>query len=99
MSAYKNIHHSVNKNGIADDNASAILAQLIESQTEAYFQEVFALLPEQCKDVLQLYYYDKQSRKAIAAHLKISLSSVHNRLHRGIWLLKTQFAKKPKNPV
>lgn len=99
MSAYKNIHHSVKQNSIAEDNASAILTQLIESQTEAHFQEVFALLPGQCKDVLQLYYYDKQSRKAIAEHLKISLSSVHNRLHRGIWLLKTQFAKKPKNPV
>ena len=99
MSEHKNIHNFIKQNGIAEDNASAILTQLIESQTEAHFQEVFALLPEQCKDVLQLYFYNKQSRTAIATELKISLSSVHNRLHRGIWLLKTQFAKKPKNPV
>ena len=56
-------------------------------------------LPATCREVIKLYFYDKQSRTAIATELKISLSSVHNRLHRGIWLLKTQFAKKPKNPV
>jgi len=94
---YKNIYNSVEQNGIAEDNASAILMQLMEKKTEAQFREALAMLPEQCKDVLHLYFYDKQSRKAIAVHLKISLSSVHNRLHRGIWLLKTQFAKKPKN--
>ena len=43
MSSHKIIHHSVKQNSIAEDNASDILTQLIEGQTEAYLQHIFAL--------------------------------------------------------
>lgn len=76
----------------SDDDKSNIANNILSA-------EILKTLPDECRSVCLLYFHHGLSREAIAKQLNISLSTVHNRLHRGLYLLKTQFAKKPKNPV
>jgi RNA polymerase sigma factor (sigma-70 family) len=56
-------------------------------------------LPAKCKALIVLYYMENQSIHAIRATIGMSESTVRSRLSYGLYLLKTQMAKKPKNPV
>jgi RNA polymerase sigma factor (sigma-70 family) len=56
-------------------------------------------LPAKCKEVIELYYMENQSIAQIKATIGMSESTVRSRLSYGLYLLKTQMAKKPKSPV
>lgn len=56
-------------------------------------------LPEKYKEVIHLYYFENKSIQAIKTAIGMSESTVRSRLGYGLFLLKTQMAKKPKNPV
>jgi RNA polymerase sigma factor (sigma-70 family) len=56
-------------------------------------------LPAKCKEIIELYYTENQSIHEIKATIGMSESTVRSRLSYGLYLLKTQMAKKPKNPV
>jgi RNA polymerase sigma factor (sigma-70 family) len=71
----------------------------LSALTREKTRKVIDSLPFPVREVILLYFYEELSRKQIAAILHICPGTVHNRLNRGLWLIKTQFAKKPKNPV
>jgi len=56
-------------------------------------------LPEKYRKVIQLCYVENQRIHEIKATIGMSESTVRNRLGYGLYLLKKQMAKKPKNPV
>jgi DNA-directed RNA polymerase specialized sigma24 family protein len=56
-------------------------------------------LPAKCKEVIGLYYMDNQNLHGIKTTIGMSASMVRSRLSYGLYLLKKQMAKKPKNPV
>ncbi len=82
-----------------DTKYSSELLIYVQRLTREKTAKIIDSLPSRIREVILLYYFEQLSRKQIAALLQICPGTVHNRLHRGLWLMKTQFAKKPKNPV
>ena len=81
------------------DDSADILLQLQYKELLLQLAQALSTIPLTCREVCWLHYEKGLTKKEIANLLDISLSTAHNRLSWGLYLLKTQFAKKPKNPV
>lgn len=83
---------------LPDDNAD-ILLRLQQRELLQQLLDALSAIPPDCHKVCWLYYEKELNKKEIAKLLNISLSTAQHRLSWGLHLLKTQIAKKPKNPV
>lgn len=81
------------------DDSADILFRLQQRELLQQLLEAFLAIPIDCRKVCWLHYEKGLNKKEIANLLNISLSTAQHRLSWGLYLLKTQIAKKPKNPV
>ena len=72
---------------------------LVQKETEEQLLAHIETLPDKYKEVIHLHYFENKSIQDIKATIGMSESAVRGRLGYGLFLLKTQLAKKPKNPV
>jgi RNA polymerase sigma-70 factor (family 1) len=76
-------------------------ATIVESliQAEVVRKLFFAVdtLPEQCKKVISMTFYDNKTPKEIAEELNVSISTVNNQKMRGLFLLRRQLSNKDLN--
>lgn len=72
---------------------------LVQKETEEQLLAHIETLPEKYKEVIHLHYFENKSIQEIKAIISMSESTVRARLSYGLFLLKTQMVKKPKNPV
>ncbi|MGB3617719.1 MAG: sigma-70 family RNA polymerase sigma factor [Catalinimonas sp.] len=61
---------------------SHALEQWIDRERQEQFQQLFAQLGDQCQDLLQRFYYRKESLRAIASHQGIGEASAKNKKFR-----------------
>jgi hypothetical protein len=76
-----------------------MLSMLQQAELLQHVVAALKALPHNYRLACWLYYEKGLNKKEIANLLNISLSTANHRLTWALYLLKTQFAKKPKNPV
>lgn len=90
-----NLHEAL----LLPDDSTDILLRLQQKELFQQLLQALSAIPLTCREACWLHYEKGLSKKEIANLLNISLSTAQHRLSWGLHLLKTQIAKKPKNPV
>nr|WP_226904951.1 RNA polymerase sigma-70 factor [Pedobacter schmidteae] len=70
-----------------------ILYQIIEAEFLQLLNEEIQLLPDKCKEVFNLIYFEGKKTDEIAVQLNLSVKTVRNHKARAVALLKTAFLK------
>jgi DNA-directed RNA polymerase specialized sigma24 family protein len=71
---------------------------VLAAKQPKHFEKAIQQLPYPYRDIASLY-YQGYSEREIASRVNIAFGIVKRRLSFSLYLLKTQFAKKPKAPV
>ena len=79
-------------------SAATVSFDVLAAKHPDYFTNAINHLPSPYRTITRLYLHGL-SEKHIAARINVALSIVKRRLSFSLFLLKTQFAKKPKAPV
>ncbi|MCY1383984.1 hypothetical protein D9M69_721730 [compost metagenome] len=67
-----------------------------------YIQQLYVQvqhLPERCREIFNLYFFERQTTKEIAALLNISEQTVRNQKTKAVAILKSALLKKNILPV
>ncbi|MCD0487791.1 RNA polymerase sigma-70 factor [Pedobacter sp. MC2016-14] len=77
-----------------DQNGNSVLHEIIEAEFLKILDREINLLPEKCKEVFTMLYFEGKKTDEIAAELEISVQTVRNHKTRAVELLKSSFLKK-----
>jgi len=83
-STYKKtiISDQINDFNASEENDEATNDDILKEQRLLGVMQAFKDLGEPCKSLLQQFYYEKKSMKAIADHLQLDAASVKNKKYR-----------------
>jgi RNA polymerase sigma-70 factor (ECF subfamily) len=81
-------YHKLNNRDITEDS---VASHILEAEVlESVYSKVQSM-PEGCRSVMQLSYFQGMKDKEIAEHLKISVNTVKTQKKRGLSLLRVAF--------
>ncbi len=77
-----------------EQNENNVLHQIIEAEFLQILDHEVSLLPEMCRKVFSLLYFEGKKTDEIAAELNLSVQTVRNYKTRAVEKLKTSFLQK-----
>ncbi|MHA4896385.1 RNA polymerase sigma factor [Pedobacter sp. PWIIR3] len=77
-----------------DENSEEILYEIIDTEIVDILAGEIEGLPEKCRDVFKLLYFEGKKTDEIALLLNLSVQTVRNHKTRAIEMLRAQFLKK-----
>ena len=77
-----------------EESEESILFQIIEAEFLQLLNEEIELLPEKCREIFKMIYFEGKKTDEVAEELDLSVKTVRNQKARAVTLLKTAFLKK-----